>query len=75
MVARRRELVDSGEYGALRATVGHRAVHPDLANIVPALTVDLCYPDDVQYSTPETCAQGVDVRATTLLRRAGGVHG
>ncbi|MGJ5894682.1 hypothetical protein ACSCBZ_22395 [Streptomyces niveiscabiei] len=75
MVVRRRELVDSGEYGALRATIGHLAVHPDLTNTVPALTVDLCYPDDVQYSTPEACGQGVDVRATTLLRLAGGVHG
>ncbi|MFM9609203.1 zinc-binding metallopeptidase family protein [Streptomyces niveiscabiei] len=75
VVVRRRELVDSGECGALGATVRHLAVHPDLTNIVPALTVDLGYPDDVQYSTPEACGQGVDVRATPLLRLAGGVHG
>ncbi|MET8976949.1 Zn-dependent hydrolase [Streptomyces sp. NPDC004539] len=166
-----RELVDSGEYGELRATVGHLVVHPDLTNIVPAraeMTVDLRNPDDAQmaraeaalaaylrelegsragltfstrrmaktayvafdegvqktiaeaadehglahlsllsgaghdaqeiaalcptamifvrgeydgishnpreYSTPEACAQGVDVLATTLLRLAGAVH-
>lgn len=167
-----RELVDSGEYGELRATVGHLVVHPDLTNIVPAraeMTVDLRNPDDEhmaraeaalagylreleggqpgltfstrrmartghvpfdegvqkviaraadehglahisllsgaghdaqeiaalcptamifvrgeydgishnprEYSTPEACAQGVEVLATTLLRLAGAVHG
>lgn len=47
-VVRLRELVDSGAYGALRATVGHLALHPDLTNIVPArarFTVDLRNPD------------------------------
>ncbi|MFB6783206.1 Zn-dependent hydrolase [Streptomyces sp. NPDC056352] len=49
-------LVDSGEYGDLRATVGHLIVHPDLTNIVPAraeLTVDLRNPDDVQMARAE----------------------
>ncbi|MFE7708398.1 M20 family metallo-hydrolase [Streptomyces sp. NPDC057486] len=51
-----RELVDSGEYGDLRATVGHLIVHPGLTNIVPAraeLTVDLRNPDDVQMARAE----------------------
>ncbi|MFB7223427.1 Zn-dependent hydrolase [Streptomyces sp. NPDC056227] len=51
-----RALVDSGEYGDLRATVGHLIVHPDLTNIVPAcaeLTVDLRNPDDVQMARAE----------------------
>lgn len=51
-----RELVDSGEYGDLRATVGHLIVHPDLTNIVPAraeLTVDLRNPDDAQMARAE----------------------
>ncbi|WP_326791842.1 M20 family metallo-hydrolase [Streptomyces sp. NBC_00841] len=51
-----RTLVDSGEYGDLRATVGHLIVHPDLTNIVPAraeLTVDLRNPDDVQMARAE----------------------
>ncbi|MGW0710110.1 M20 family metallo-hydrolase [Streptomyces sp. NPDC002643] len=56
VVVRLRELVDSGEYGELRATVGHLVVHPDLTNIVPAraeLTVDLRNPDDVQMGRAE----------------------
>ncbi|MEU6609534.1 M20 family metallo-hydrolase [Streptomyces shenzhenensis] len=51
-----RELVDSGEHGDLRATVGHLIVHPDLTNIVPAraeLTVDLRNPDDAQMARAE----------------------
>lgn len=40
VVVKRRELVDSSEYGALRATVGHLAVHPDLTHIVPARGAD-----------------------------------
>ncbi|MFJ9561111.1 M20 family metallo-hydrolase [Streptomyces fuscichromogenes] len=51
-----RELVDSGEYGDLRATVGHLIVHPDLTNIVPAraeMTVDLRNPDDAQMARAE----------------------
>ncbi|OKI49538.1 Zn-dependent hydrolase [Micromonospora sp. CB01531] len=51
-----RSLVDSGDYGDLRATVGHLIVHPDLTNIVPAraeLTVDLRNPDDAQMARAE----------------------
>ncbi|MGW9596780.1 M20 family metallo-hydrolase [Streptomyces chartreusis] len=51
-----RALVDSGDYGELRATVGHLVVHPDLTNIVPAhaeLTVDLRNPDDTQMARAE----------------------
>ncbi|KAK1184867.1 M20 family metallo-hydrolase [Streptomyces sp. NBS 14/10] len=51
-----RSLVDSGEYGELRATVGHLVVHPDLTNIVPAraeMTVDLRNPDDAQMARAE----------------------
>lgn len=57
IVLRLREMVDSGDYGELRATVGHLAVHPDLTNIVPAraeLTVDLRNPDDEQMARAET---------------------
>ncbi len=56
VVLRLREMVDSGSYGELRATVGHLAVHPDLTNIVPAraeLTVDLRNPDDEQMARAE----------------------
>ncbi|MEV5878425.1 Zn-dependent hydrolase [Streptomyces sp. NPDC052101] len=56
IVVRLRALVDSGEYGDLRATVGHLVVHPGLTNIVPAraeLTVDLRNPDDVQMTRAE----------------------
>ncbi|HEX8303234.1 MAG TPA: hydantoinase/carbamoylase family amidase [Jatrophihabitans sp.] len=56
-----REMVDSGRYGALRATVGHLAVHPDLTNIVPAraeLTVDLRNPDDEQMARAEADLAG-----------------
>lgn len=56
IVLRLREMVDSADYGELRATVGHLAVHPDLTNIVPAraeLTVDLRNPDDAQMARAE----------------------
>ncbi|MFJ9900005.1 M20 family metallo-hydrolase [Streptomyces sp. NPDC091280] len=56
IIVRLRELVDSGDYGDLRATVGHLTVHPDLTNIVPAraeMTVDLRNPDDVQMARAE----------------------
>ncbi|WP_246238663.1 diaminopropionate ammonia-lyase [Acrocarpospora corrugata] len=56
IIVRLRAMVDSGEYGDLRATVGHLAVHPDLTNIVPArarLTVDLRNPDDAQMARAE----------------------
>ncbi|MEU1056693.1 M20 family metallo-hydrolase [Streptomyces sp. NPDC005876] len=44
-----RTMVDSGDYGDLRATVGHLTLHPGDTNIVPAranLTVDLRNPDE-----------------------------
>ncbi|MGY0056218.1 M20 family metallo-hydrolase [Streptomyces sp. LZ34] len=56
IVVRLREMVDSGAYGDLRATVGHLTVHPDLTNIVPAraeLTVDLRNPDDARMARAE----------------------
>ncbi|MFK4188003.1 M20 family metallo-hydrolase [Streptomyces sparsogenes] len=56
IVVHLRSLVDSGEYGDLRATVGHLTVHPDLTNIVPAraeLTVDLRNPDDAEMARAE----------------------
>jgi N-carbamoyl-L-amino-acid hydrolase len=49
-------MVDSGNYGDLRATVGHLTVHPDLTNIVPAraeMTVDLRNPDDARMARAE----------------------
>jgi N-carbamoyl-L-amino-acid hydrolase len=61
IVLKLREMVDSGRYGALRATVGHLAVHPDLTNIVPAraeLTVDLRNPDDEQMARAEADLAG-----------------
>jgi N-carbamoyl-L-amino-acid hydrolase len=56
IIVRLRAMVDSGEYGELRATVGHLIVHPDLTNIVPAraeMTVDLRNPDDTQMARAE----------------------
>ncbi|WP_246203363.1 hydantoinase/carbamoylase family amidase [Streptomyces tailanensis] len=56
IIVQLRALVDSGDYGDLRATVGHLIVHPDLTNIVPAraeLTVDLRNPDDTQMARAE----------------------
>ncbi|MGW9595249.1 allantoate amidohydrolase [Streptomyces chartreusis] len=56
IIVRLRAMVDSGEYGELRATVGHLTVHPDLTNIVPAraeLTVDLRNPDDAAMARAE----------------------
>jgi N-carbamoyl-L-amino-acid hydrolase len=44
-----RRMVDSGEYGRLRATVGHVRTSPGLPSVVPDLaeiTVDLRNPDD-----------------------------
>lgn len=61
IVLRLRKMVDSGRYGALRATVGHLAVHRDLTNIVPAraeLTVDLRNPDDEQMARAEADLAG-----------------
>ena len=56
-----RKMVDHGDYGELRATVGHLAVYPDLTNIVPAraqLTVDLRNPDDEQMARAEASLAG-----------------
>ncbi|WP_328972716.1 M20 family metallo-hydrolase [Streptomyces sp. NBC_00239] len=44
-----RDMVESGDFGKLRATVGHLSLHPGDTNIVPArarLTVDLRNPDE-----------------------------
>lgn len=49
IVVKVREMVDSGDYGRLRATVGHIATSPGLPSVVPdraELTVDLRNPDD-----------------------------
>jgi N-carbamoyl-L-amino-acid hydrolase len=56
IIVQLRAMVDSGEYGELRATVGHLIVHPDLTNIVPAraeMTVDLRNPDDTEMARTE----------------------
>ena len=49
VVVRLREMVDSGEFGALRTTVGEMRFAPGLTNIVPnraVFTVDMRNPDD-----------------------------
>jgi N-carbamoyl-L-amino-acid hydrolase len=49
IVVKVREMVDSGRYGRLRATVGHIATSPGLPSVVPdraELTVDLRNPED-----------------------------
>ncbi len=49
VVVRLREMAESGEFGALRATVGEMRFAPGLTNIVPTravFTVDLRNPDD-----------------------------
>ena len=49
IVIEARRMVDSGEYGQLRATVGHIRTSPGLASVVPEraeITVDLRNPDD-----------------------------
>lgn len=51
-----REMVDSGRYGRLRATVGHLAAFPGLPSVVPdraELTVDLRNPDDERMAEAE----------------------
>lgn len=57
IVVKVREMVDSGRYGRLRATVGHVATSPGLPSVVPdraELTVDLRNPDDEQMTAAET---------------------
>lgn len=49
LICRLREMVDSGRYGQLRATVGHIATSPGLPSVVPDLTemtIDMRTPDD-----------------------------
>src|SRR5699024_882982 len=56
IVVKVREMVDSGRYGRLRATVGHIATSPGLPSVVPdraELTVDLRNPDDAQMAAAE----------------------
>ncbi|MFE5671643.1 M20 family metallo-hydrolase [Agromyces sp. NPDC056523] len=51
-----REMVDSGRYGRLRATVGHVTTSPGLPSVVPdraELTVDLRNPDDGHMAAAE----------------------
>lgn len=56
IVLRVREMVDSGRYGRLRATVGHIVASPGLPSVVPdrvELTVDLRNPDDEHMTSAE----------------------
>ncbi|MCD2440949.1 M20 family metallo-hydrolase [Agromyces sp. SYSU K20354] len=56
IVVHAREMVDSGRYGRLRATVGHVATSPGLPSVVPdraELTVDLRNPDDAHMAAAE----------------------
>ena len=56
VVVRLREMVDSGEFGELRATVGRLETHPGLTNIVPSrvtFTVDLRNPSDDRMALAE----------------------
>lgn len=56
IVVKVREMVDSGKYGRLRATVGHIATSPGLPSVVPdraELTVDLRNPDDTHMAAAE----------------------
>jgi len=55
-----REIVDSGAFGELRATVGEMTFAPGLTNIVPnraVFTVDLRNPDDEQMSRAEAALE------------------
>jgi N-carbamoyl-L-amino-acid hydrolase len=56
IVVKLREMVNSGLYGRLRATVGHIATSPGLPSVVPdraELTVDLRNPDDEHMAAAE----------------------
>lgn len=56
IVVKVREMVDSGEYGRLRATVGYIATSPGLPSVVPdraELTVDLRNPNDEHMAAAE----------------------
>lgn len=56
IVLHAREMVDSGKYGRLRATVGSISTSPGLPSVVPDLaeiTVDLRNPDDADMAAAE----------------------
>ncbi|MFB9908507.1 M20 family metallo-hydrolase [Allokutzneria oryzae] len=56
IVCRVRDMVDSGDYGRLRGTVGHLRTSPGLPSVVPELaelTVDLRNPDDEHMARAE----------------------
>lgn len=56
VVVQARALVDSGRYGALRATVGSLTLEPGLPNVVPhtaTMTLDLRNPDDTHLTAAE----------------------
>lgn len=69
-----REMVDSGRYGRLRATVGHIATSPGLPSVVPdraELTVDLRNPDDEAMAAAEA---ELDAFLATLPERQPGLR-
>lgn len=56
IIVKLRDLVDSGDFGELRSTVGQIDAHPGLVNVIPErveLTVDLRNPDDQQMASAE----------------------
>lgn len=56
LVVKVRDMVNSGDYGRLRGTVGHIATSPGLPSVVPdtaELTVDLRNPDDDHMAAAE----------------------
>lgn len=56
LVVEVRRLVDSGEFGGLRGTVGQLVMRPGMANVVPSrveVTVDLRNPDDAAQARAE----------------------
>ena len=74
VVVHLREMVDSGEFGQLRATVGRLDVHPGLTNIVPsrvAFTVDLRNPSDERMVLAE---ESLAAFLTALVERWPGVQ-
>ncbi len=53
---RLREMVDSGDYGELRATMGVHRPHPGVVNVIPGrflATIDLRNPDDAMMERAE----------------------
>lgn len=56
IVVKVREMVDSGDYGRLRGTVGHIATSPGVPSVVPdraELMIDLRNPDDAHMAAAE----------------------